>query len=95
MITLTTPIRSGALVGALVAALPAAARADDEVFLPLAEEGDWEPDNNGSASFDRNRAKSGLANATVEVGDGVSSWYHPVLSRAPAVLAPPFAPVGP
>jgi hypothetical protein len=69
-----TALRLCAVAAAL--AWPAAARADFEVRLPEAEEGEWELEDNGSASFDRNPSKNGLANATVEVGYGVNSWYH-------------------
>jgi hypothetical protein len=74
----TAALVCAALVCAALAllALPRPARADYEVRLPEAEEGEWELEDNGSASFDHNPAKSGTANATVEIGYGVNAWYH-------------------
>src|SRR5277367_3080845 len=76
--TRATLARAAALLCALAAgfARPGAARADFEVRLPEAEEGEWELEDNGSASFDRNPTKNGEANATVEIGYGVNAWYH-------------------
>jgi hypothetical protein len=73
------PARAPAWLGlaALLAVLsPRAAHADYEIFFPYAEQGEWELEDNGSAGFDRNPAKNGIANATVEIGYGVNAWYH-------------------
>jgi hypothetical protein len=64
------------LAGLLLLLAARTARADYELQLPQAEEGEWELESNSSASFDHNKAKSGAANATVEIGYGINSWYH-------------------
>ncbi len=56
---------------------PVAARADFHVRSPDdINEGEWELESNGSASFDRNPFKGNDTSYTAEIGRGVNSWYH-------------------
>ena len=74
------PGLKGPILAAVVLAvvLPATARADYHMRSP--DEIDyleWEFEHNGAASFDRNPDKSGEMSETVEIGRGVTEWWHP------------------
>lgn len=59
--------------------LPAAARADFEVRSPIVEEGEWEWEQNGDVTFDRDPDKGGEFSLTNELGHSVTSWWEPEL----------------
>jgi hypothetical protein len=86
-------MRALVLAGVALLACAHAARADYEIRLPDAEEGEWELENNSSASFDHNPAKNGQANATVEIGYGVNSWYHTEVELSYGRNAGPSQPI--
>lgn len=67
------------LVLLLVAALrPTVAHADFHMRSPDAIDYlEWEFEHNGAASFDRNPEKSGEMSETVEIGRGLTPWWHP------------------
>jgi len=65
---------------ALAALVPCAARADFHIRSPdEIDEDEWEFEHNGSASFDRNPLNNGETSYTLEIGRGVTSWWHPEL----------------
>ncbi len=65
------------LTGALVALAPAAASADYRVVSPRSvDQGELEFETNGSAAFDRKGDKSGAQSHTIEIGTGLTSWWH-------------------
>ncbi len=56
---------------------PAAARADFHVVSPYEVDlGELEIENNGAASFDHLKSNSGAQSYTVELGTGLTSWWH-------------------
>ncbi len=60
--------------------LPLAARADFHIRSPdEIDQGEYELEHNGSATTDRNPAKSGETSYSAEFGYGVNSWWHPEL----------------
>jgi len=65
---------------AFMALAPVAARADFHIRSPdEIDYGEWEFEHNGSASFDHNPDKNGETSYTLEIGRGLTSWYHPEL----------------
>jgi hypothetical protein len=65
----------GVLAAALV--LPLTARADFHIFSPYEIDlGEIEIEHNGSASFDHLPANSGEQSYTLELGTGLTSWWH-------------------
>ena len=62
---------------AVLLLVPAAARADYHIFSPTEIDlGELELEHNGSASFDHLKDNSGARSYTVEVGTGLTSWWH-------------------
>lgn len=56
---------------------PAAARADFRIFSPTEIDfGELEIEHNGSSEFDRMPAKTGARSYTIEVGTGLTPWWH-------------------
>jgi hypothetical protein len=69
--------RTALLLGAALALLPFRARADFHVFSPYEIDlGEIEIEHNGDAQFDRVPANSGATSYTLEVGTGLTSWWH-------------------
>lgn len=67
-----------AAVAALLA--PALARADFHIRSPNEiDQGEFEIEHNGSATFDHNAEKGDAQSYTVEIGAGINSWWHPEL----------------
>lgn len=67
------------LAFALIAALlvPVAARADFHIVSPYEiDYGEIELEHNGSASFHRNPDLSGAQSHTIEIGTGLTTWWH-------------------
>lgn len=71
-------IRSVWVMGAALLMLaPVAARADFHIVYPTEiDQGELELEHNGSASWDRMRDNSGARSYTLEVGTGLTSWWH-------------------
>ena len=68
---------------ALGALAPGAARADFHLRSPdEIDQDEWEFEHNGAASFDHRTDKNGETSYTVEIGRGVTSWWHPELELA-------------
>ena len=83
------------LVLALIAALivPSAAHASFHLFSPNGiDYGELEFEHNGSASFHRNPDLSGAQSHTIEIGTGLTPWWHSELEfgfdREPGFNAP-------
>jgi hypothetical protein len=69
-------IRSWTLA-AVLTLLPLAARADFHVVSPYEIDlGELEIEHNGSASFDHRPGASGAQSYTVELGTGLTAWWH-------------------
>ena len=65
------------LLVAALCLLSLRARADFHVFSPYEIDlGEIEIEHNGSAEFDRHRDNSGARSYTVEIGTGLTSWWH-------------------
>jgi hypothetical protein len=56
---------------------PTAARADFHIFSPYEIDlGELEIEHNGDAQFDRKPSNSGAQSDTIELGTGLTSWWH-------------------
>jgi hypothetical protein len=74
------PTRLSFAVVALWALAPTAARADFHIRSPdEIDYQEWEFETNGAASFDHNPANNGETSYTLEIGRGLTPWYHPEL----------------
>jgi hypothetical protein len=66
-----------ALAAAIAVLVPARARADFHIHSPYEIDlGEIELEHNGSASFDARPPISGAQSYTMEIGTGVTSWWH-------------------
>lgn len=72
------PLRFAAgMLTAWVLAHPGVARADYHLFSPYEIDlGELEIENNGDAAFDRETSKDGATSYTIELGTGLTAWYH-------------------
>ena len=62
---------------ALVLLAPSIAHADFHIFSPYEIDlGELEIEHNGDAQFDRKPANSGAQSHTIEIGTGLTSWWH-------------------
>lgn len=80
-----------ALIAALI--VPSAAHASFHLFSPNGiDYGELEFEHNGSASFHRNPDLSGAQSHTIEIGTGLTPWWHSELEfgfdREPGFNAP-------
>src|SRR5579864_4488672 len=74
------PMRLSFVAVALWALAPAAAHADFHIRSPdEIDYQEWEFETNGAASFDHNPAKDNETSYTLEIGRGLTPWYHPEL----------------
>lgn len=56
---------------------PTAARADFHIFSPYEIDlGELEIEHNGDAQFDRKPSNSGAQSHTIEIGTGLTRWWH-------------------
>jgi hypothetical protein len=66
-----------ALAVALILLVPVSGRADYHVVSPYEIDlGELEIEHNGDAAFDRRPSLSGAQSYTVELGTGLTSWWH-------------------
>jgi hypothetical protein len=69
--------RTALFLGAALALLPLRTRADFHVFSPYEIDlGEIEIEHNGDAQFDRLPANSGATSYTLELGTGLTAWWH-------------------
>jgi hypothetical protein len=65
------------LVAALALLAPPRARADYHIFSPYEIDfGELEIEHNGDAVFDRRPDQTGATSYTIELGTGLTSWWH-------------------
>jgi hypothetical protein len=68
---------TGLAAALLLLAPPRAARADYHVFSPTEiDQGELELEHNGDAVFDRRADQGGATSYTMEIGTGVTAWWH-------------------
>ncbi len=82
-----------ALVAALMLLAPWRARADYHIIYPYEIDlGELEIEHNGDAQFDRRPANSGATSYTLELGTGLTAWWHSEIEfgfdRAPGAQEP-------
>ena len=82
-----------ALATLLVPLALGSARADYHIFSPYEIDlGELEIEHNGDAAFDRRRAIGGAQSYTVEIGTGLTAWWHSEIefgfNRGPGAVGP-------